>query len=189
MAKFTLSCLSRFVWYCIFLSLLAVSSWRSIWFYWFYIDFFISVFFYFSILFTLILQRNRIFHCQFSAIIHGNEPRPRYFQLNVTYSIPSSSFFSSYLSRWSSCGRACNVLTCSLFNTPNKILKNTAYTLRVTPFYTIVRYHVSYPYLGTTLQGCPQPTFLFSPWQQTLVGPWTQNSFSQTPEFFENPEN
>ena len=46
----------------------------------------------------------------------------------------------------------CNVLTCSLLNTPNKILKKTAYTLRVTPFYTIVSYHVSYPYLGTTLQ-------------------------------------
>ena len=46
----------------------------------------------------------------------------------------------------------CNVLTCSLLNTPNKILKKTAYTLRVTPFYTIVWYHVSYPYLGTTLQ-------------------------------------
>ena len=44
----------------------------------------------------------------------------------------------------------CNVLTCSLLNTPNKILKNTAYTLRVTPFYTIVWYQVSYPYLGPT---------------------------------------
>ena len=33
-----------------------------------------------------------------------------------------------------------------------KILKKTAYTLRVTPFYTIVWYHVTYPYLGTTLQ-------------------------------------
>ena len=29
-----------------------------------------------------------------------------------------------------------------------KILKKTAYTLRVTPFYTIVWYHVSYPYFG-----------------------------------------
>ena len=46
----------------------------------------------------------------------------------------------------------CNVLTCSLLNTPNKILKKTAYTLRVMPFYTIVWYHVSYPYYGTTLQ-------------------------------------
>ena len=49
----------------------------------------------------------------------------------------------------------CNVLACSLFNTLDKILPH---TLRVTPFYTVVRYHVSYPYLGTTLH--PSSIFL-----------------------------
>ena len=52
-------------------------------------------------------------------------------------------------------GTSCNVLACSLFNTLDKILPH---TLRVTPFYTVVRYHVSYPYLGTTLH--PSSIFL-----------------------------